>query len=106
MPRPMAARNPLALKHPRPPGQRAQPRGHEVSMKRTVAGRNARTAGAAVAGHTAAHRNPATKRPESRCHQSLANGTLKANCDSAHRDKTKTTRSQPGAKAGVTVDDG
>src|SRR6266853_6896060 len=100
----MVARNPPAPKHPPRPGQRAGLRGHGASMTQTAAGRNARTAGAAVAGHTAAQRNPATKRPESRCHQSLANGTLKANCDSAHRDKTKTTRSQPGAKAVVTVD--
>src|SRR5437762_1563320 len=106
MPRLMAARNPPAPKHPPPPGQRARVREHGPSRNRTAAEGNARTAGAAVAGHTAAHRNPAAKKPEPQCHQFLANGTLKANCDWAHRDKTKTTRTQPDAKAVATVDDG
>src|SRR5438094_6605857 len=101
MPRPMAARNPPAPKHPHPPAPHARLRGHGASRNQTAAGRNARTAEAALAGHTAAHRTPATKKPESQCHRSLANGTLKANCDSAHRDKTKTTRIQPDAKAGA-----
>src|SRR5438552_9402383 len=105
MPRSMAARNPPAPKHLHPPARPARRRAHEVSTNQTAAERNARTVGAAVAGHTAAHRNPATKKPESRCHQCLANGTLTTNCDSAHRDKTKTTRNQLAAKVGATADD-
>src|SRR5438445_4554238 len=104
--RAMTARNLPAPKHLPPPAPRARLRGHGALANRTAAGRNARTVGAAEAGHTTAHRNPGARTLESRCHQCLANGTLKANCDSAHRDKTKTTRIQPDAKAGAIVDDG
>src|SRR5436189_2758708 len=106
MPRAMAARNPPAPKHLPPPVPRARVHEHGASRNRTAAGRSARTAGTAEAGHTTVHKNLATKKPESQCHQSLANGTLKANYDSARRDKTKTTRIRPAARAGATVDDG